>query len=105
VKRYAQTILRDAGSLIYTRDKCTSLKNEILQNIIMIGGNDPLEKLIQVLDVQLEKLDTTIAPSVPSSTSTTTSHGQQQMQNSSSGSTTNSTQDISPSPSWQLDST
>jgi hypothetical protein len=100
VKRYAQTILRDAGSLTYTREKCTNLKNDILQQILILGGNRPLETLIQLLDVQLEKLDPSIVPSqlVPSSpSSTTTSNEPQQNPQTSSN--------ISPSTSWRIDST
>jgi len=100
VKRYALTILRDAGSLTYTREKCTNLKNDILQQILILGGNRPLETLIQLLDVQLEKLDPSIVPSqlVPSSpSSTTTSNEPQQNPQTSSN--------ISPSTSWRIDST
>ncbi len=56
VKRYAQSLMKEAGSLKYTRDKCLELKNEILKQIDDLGGNDPLKKLILLLDVQVEKL-------------------------------------------------
>ncbi len=56
VKRYAQSLMREAGSLRYTRDKCLQLKDEILEQIDGLGGNEPLKKLILLLDVQVEKL-------------------------------------------------
>jgi geranylgeranyl diphosphate synthase type 3 len=55
VKKYAQMLMRETGSLQYTRDKCLSLKNEILQQIQNLGGNKPLCNLMQSLDVQVEK--------------------------------------------------
>ena len=58
VKRYAQKLMKDAGSLAYTRDKCSSLKQEIIAQIEAFGGNPPLLNVIQMLDVQLEKLPT-----------------------------------------------
>ena len=56
VKRYAQRLMFDAGSLTYTREKCTELKGEIVQQIEELGGNEPLLKLIERLDVQVEKI-------------------------------------------------
>jgi geranylgeranyl diphosphate synthase type 3 len=56
VKKYAQTIMIKAGSLKYTRDKCLLLKDEIVQQIHDLGGNEPLLKLIFMLDVQVENL-------------------------------------------------
>jgi geranylgeranyl diphosphate synthase type 3 len=56
VKRYAQGIMRDAGSLAYTREKCKSLKQDIITQIMELGGNPPLLKLIELLDVQVERL-------------------------------------------------
>ena len=56
VKRYAQRLMNEAGSLVYTRKKCTELKGEIVQQIENLGGNLPLLKLIEMLDVQVEKI-------------------------------------------------
>jgi len=68
VKRYAQGIMRDAGSLAYTREKCKSLKQEIITKIMELGGNPPLLKLIELLDVQVERL------ALPSSGTTSSSN-------------------------------
>mmetsp|Transcript_11160 Transcript_11160/g.15940 ORF Transcript_11160/g.15940 Transcript_11160/m.15940 type:complete len:172 (-) Transcript_11160:26-541(-) len=54
VKRYAQKLMKESGSLTYTRQKCSSLKKEIIGQIQGFGGNPPLLKLIEMLDVQLE---------------------------------------------------
>jgi len=54
VKRYAQQMMREAGSLQYTREKCTSLKKELVHQIEGFGGNPPLLKLIDMLDAQLD---------------------------------------------------
>jgi geranylgeranyl diphosphate synthase, type III len=54
VKRYAQGVMREAGSLRYTRDKCSALKCEIVEQIHVFGGNPTMIKLIEMLDVQLE---------------------------------------------------
>jgi geranylgeranyl diphosphate synthase type 3 len=56
VKRYAQRLMFEAGSLHYTREKCTQLKREIVQQISDLGGNEPLLKVIEMLDVQVEKI-------------------------------------------------
>ena len=56
VKRYAQTLLKEAGSLLYTRQKCAALKQEIIAEIETLGGNPPLLKIIQMLDVQLDNM-------------------------------------------------
>ena len=56
VKRYAQRILKEAGSLEYTRRKCSELKRQIIQEIESLGGNPPLLQIIQMLDLQLENL-------------------------------------------------
>lgn len=56
VKRYAQKLMFDAGSLRYTREKCTQLRRDIMGQIEELGGNKPLSKLIEMLDVQVEKL-------------------------------------------------
>jgi len=56
VKRYAQGLMKESGSMTYTREKCVSLKEEIVKEIAALGGNPPLLKLIQLLDVQVENL-------------------------------------------------
>lgn len=56
LKKYAQSMMRNAGSLKYTRDKCIELKDSILSQIEALGGNEPLVKLIEILDVQVEKM-------------------------------------------------
>lgn len=56
VKRYAQGLLKDAGSLLYTRQKCSAIKDEIVTDIARFGGNELLLQLVQRLDVQLEQL-------------------------------------------------
>lgn len=56
VKRYAQRLMLDAGSLRYTRDKCSQLKEKIVNQIEELGGNEPLLKVIEMLDVQVEKI-------------------------------------------------
>lgn len=56
VKRYAQRLMIDAGSLRYTREKCTRLKGEIVRQIEELGGNDPLLRVIEMLDVQVERI-------------------------------------------------
>jgi geranylgeranyl diphosphate synthase, type III len=56
VKRYAQGLMKESGSMHYTREKCVSLKEDIIKDICSLGGNPPLLKLIQLLDVQMETL-------------------------------------------------
>ena len=56
VKRYAQRLMFEAGSLHYTREKCTDLRREIVEQIRELGGNEPLLKVIEMLDVQVEKI-------------------------------------------------
>ena len=56
LKKYAQGLMKEAGSLQYTRDKCIELKGLILDQIKELGGNAPLTKLIELLDIQVEKL-------------------------------------------------
>jgi len=56
VKRYAQTIMVESGSLEYTREKCASLKEEILEEIKRLGGNPPLIKLLEALDVSIREV-------------------------------------------------
>lgn len=57
IKRYAQRVMREAGSLKYTRDKCSWLKTEIVKQIEGFGGNPTMTKLLDLLDVQLEGMD------------------------------------------------
>lgn len=56
VKRYAQGLMKESGSMTYTREKCVSLKNDIVEKLVALGGNPPLLKLIELLDVQVENL-------------------------------------------------
>ena len=60
VKRYAQGLMRSAGSLRYTRDKCIALKDEIVAQINDLGGNSPLTQIIEMLDIQVEGLETVV---------------------------------------------
>jgi hypothetical protein len=62
VKKYAQSLMRAAGSLIHTREKCKALKLEITEQVEKLGGNAPLMKLIEALDVQVEGLESAVAP-------------------------------------------
>lgn len=60
VKRYAQSLLKDMGSLEYTREKCTALRQDIVQQVEdQFGGNPMLLELLAVLHTQLEQMDTT----------------------------------------------
>jgi geranylgeranyl diphosphate synthase type 3 len=54
VKRYAQTLMRESGSLLYTRQKCSQLKQEIIEQVNGFGGNAPLLAVLEMLDVQLD---------------------------------------------------
>lgn len=56
VKRYAQRLMKESGSLTYTREKCRHLMTDIVQEIERLGNNQQLVKLLQILDVQLDKL-------------------------------------------------
>ena len=62
IKRYAQSLMLEKGSLEYTRTKCYSLKGEIVQQIESLGGNPHLLKLIELLDVQLEGIKSVVTP-------------------------------------------
>lgn len=67
VKRYAQNLMKESGSLSYTRQKCKSIKDEIVCDVQKFGGNGPLLELILKLDKQLEKIDTDCyQPNTPS---------------------------------------
>jgi geranylgeranyl diphosphate synthase, type III len=59
VKRYAQTLLKDLGSLDYTRDKCSALYEEIVTQVETFGGNPMLLQLLYMLHRQLESMETT----------------------------------------------
>jgi geranylgeranyl diphosphate synthase, type III len=59
VKRYAQSLLKDMGSLDYSREKCTTLKQEICCEVSNFGDNPQLLKLIDRLHLQLEQMVTT----------------------------------------------
>eukprot|EP00956_Cyclotella_meneghiniana_P016288 scaffold25630_cov78-Cyclotella_meneghiniana.AAC.14 len=56
VKRYAQRLMFESGSLDYTREKCTQLKMEVIGQIEELGGNESLLKVIEMLDLQVEKI-------------------------------------------------
>jgi geranylgeranyl diphosphate synthase, type III len=58
IKRYAQQVMFEAGSMEYTRTKCLRLKEEIVVEIEALGGNPSLLKLVQALDVQIQDLKT-----------------------------------------------
>ena len=62
VKRYAQRLLLEKGSLKYTIAKCHDLKMEVVSEIDRLGGNGPLLKLIEMLDVQLRGIQTEAVP-------------------------------------------
>jgi geranylgeranyl diphosphate synthase, type III len=68
VKRYAQRLMKDSGSLDYTRTTCRKLKEEICTDINKFGDNPALIQAINKLHVQLDKLDDT-SDQVTSSTS------------------------------------
>jgi geranylgeranyl diphosphate synthase type 3 len=57
VKRYAQGIMREAGSFEYTRNKCVALKEQIIADIGSFGGNGMLTKVIETLHIQLETMN------------------------------------------------
>jgi geranylgeranyl diphosphate synthase type 3 len=57
IKRYAQQLMFQAGSMDYTRSKCSQLKDAIIRDIERLGGNPPLLKLVEALDVQLHNLN------------------------------------------------
>lgn len=54
VKRYAQSVLRETGSLLYTRETCSNLKQKIIEETEAFGGNKPLLEILEMLDKQLE---------------------------------------------------
>ena len=56
VKRYAQGLMKESGSMAYTRERCVVLKNSVVDKIRSLNGNPPLLKLIELLDIQLEDL-------------------------------------------------
>mmetsp|Transcript_21877 Transcript_21877/g.40832 ORF Transcript_21877/g.40832 Transcript_21877/m.40832 type:complete len:337 (-) Transcript_21877:93-1103(-) len=62
VKRYAQQLMFGSGSMEYTRDKCIRLKDEIVSEVKALGGNPPLLKLVEALDVQIQDLKTSPKP-------------------------------------------
>jgi len=62
VKRYAQRLLLEKGSLKYTIAKCHSLKQELVAEIERLGGNPPLLKLVELLDIQLQGIQSEVVP-------------------------------------------
>jgi len=67
VKKYAQGLMKESGSMRYTREKCVSLKDNVVDKINSLGGNPPLLKLIELLDIQVASL----AEETPSEVRTT----------------------------------
>lgn len=57
VKRYAQTLLKQLGSLEYTATKCCALKVQIEERVAELGGNPELLQLLGLLHIQLDKID------------------------------------------------
>jgi geranylgeranyl diphosphate synthase type 3 len=57
IKRYAQKLMKEAGSLDYTRSKCSQLKLLIEEEIAKFGGNPSLSKVLDLLHVQLEAIN------------------------------------------------
>jgi geranylgeranyl diphosphate synthase type 3 len=62
VKRYAQRLMLEKGSLEYTRAKCQELKLDIIEEINGLGGNPPLLKILEVLDVQMRDISPAFTP-------------------------------------------
>eukprot|EP00816_Leptocylindrus_hargravesii_P013410 CAMPEP_0196816184 /NCGR_PEP_ID=MMETSP1362-20130617/53962_1 /TAXON_ID=163516 /ORGANISM="Leptocylindrus danicus, Strain CCMP1856" /LENGTH=314 /DNA_ID=CAMNT_0042193413 /DNA_START=46 /DNA_END=990 /DNA_ORIENTATION=+ len=62
VKRYAQKMMVDLGSLQHTREKCKELKLKIMSNIADLGGNESLSQLVELLDVQIEGIESPTQP-------------------------------------------
>lgn len=56
IKRYAQSLLKEAGSLDYTLLKCKDIKESVVVQIQELGGNPHLLKVLDMLHVQLDKL-------------------------------------------------
>ena len=54
VKRYAQSLMRETGSLVYTREKCSQLKELIINQAQELGGNPMLLAVLEMLDKQLD---------------------------------------------------
>ena len=53
VKRYAQRLLREFGSLSFTLRRCAAIKVSILEDIEKLGGHPPLVAILEYLDLQL----------------------------------------------------
>ena len=62
IKRYAQAMMVDAGSLEYARQKCAHLKHDIVEEVQRLGGNPALLALVNVLDVPLGAAPPTTPP-------------------------------------------
>uniref|UniRef100_A0A7S1ZPT9 Geranylgeranyl diphosphate synthase n=1 Tax=Trieres chinensis TaxID=1514140 RepID=A0A7S1ZPT9_TRICV len=61
VKRYAQSLMKQAGSLHYTWEKCMRIKEEIVAQVKDLGGNPPLLKLIEKLHTQVGALEDAVS--------------------------------------------
>ena len=75
MQRYAQKLMCmfNAGSLRYMRETCTQLRRNTMGNIEELGADISLSKLIEIMDVQVEKLadyEVSAGVSPPSSSST-----------------------------------
>jgi geranylgeranyl diphosphate synthase type 3 len=57
IKRYAQRILKESGSLSYTRGRCRELRASVVGRVGAFGGNPRLLQLLEALDVQLERME------------------------------------------------
>ena len=57
LKRYAVDLMKESGSLQYSRDTCQVYKEKSLKAIESLGGNPPLVKLVEMLDVKLKAID------------------------------------------------
>uniref|UniRef100_A0A7S4QMV0 Geranylgeranyl diphosphate synthase n=4 Tax=Ditylum brightwellii TaxID=49249 RepID=A0A7S4QMV0_9STRA len=57
VKLYAQSLMKQSGSLRYTWEKCVGLKDEIVEQIESLGGNAPLLKLVEYLHATITGLE------------------------------------------------
>ena len=65
VKKYAQVLMRNSGSLEYARDKCIALYDEIIILIDGLGENIPLLKVMEFLQKDVDKLKDEVKPLLP----------------------------------------
>ena len=55
IKRHAVQWMDQCGSITYTRDVLRGLKDEVMSEIVSLGGNPVLVKLVEKLDAQLDE--------------------------------------------------